>query len=278
MKTPLLAPIQDGLATLNDQLCFFLFAENELVRRLDDFSPKVAELYTTDVFGKNPYARTIHIRIEELKEFQVRNRTFTFGAYFSTSYEVFQDFYDRATQLLSEINSRTFVEVKDNRKEWAYLQTLIASSCAQPDQEIIDTLTYIRMRRNHFIHRNPSLADGIECIIKDKGLSLNNYWAEARQYLDFTNPDIAVFHEVETIDLMKLLRIIVIRLDENLSGNLLTDNIIKRIASEQLNGKSKPSTVADAERLSRKVKTLANMYYGRSCTIEEVLTVVNTLP
>src|SRR5689334_22589779 len=103
-KTPLLPIINKKLAALNDQFCFYLFLEHEFKQQLSDFSPVVSRLFTSDVFAKNVYAPKIHVKIEKIPEFQERSRSFTFGSYFSTSYEIVSDYLDTSSlNLLQQI-------------------------------------------------------------------------------------------------------------------------------------------------------------------------------
>src|SRR5208282_5361876 len=104
-KTPIRKQIVDRLIAMNDQLCFFLLIENEFHRRIADFGPGVHDAFTRDVFARSSYAPKINVRIGKLSAFQSANRSFTFGAYFSTSYEIASDFFEVAKELLRRTNS-----------------------------------------------------------------------------------------------------------------------------------------------------------------------------
>lgn len=181
-KTPVLPPIINTIAVINDQMMFFLFSEKEFLRRLSDFGPAASALYTTDVFSGNPYAKRLNVTLQKLPMIQRNNRSTTFGSYFSTAYEIASDYFELATILLKRCNGTTFRKVsKDSQGkalpiETAFIETLRASNSNLPDQEFINTMTYFRFRRNHFIHRSTQISPTFSTFILNEGSNLNKFW------------------------------------------------------------------------------------------------------
>jgi hypothetical protein len=137
MKTILLKKYLKRLANLNDQLCYFQFNRNELNKKLDDFGVNAKKLYLPDVFAQNNMAPRINVTLEKLPDFQLENQTVTFGSYIKDS-----------IQLLKDFNPLTYQCINNNELEEKYILSLINSSYIVIDREIIDTLKYIRLRRN----------------------------------------------------------------------------------------------------------------------------------
>ncbi|PCJ84764.1 MAG: hypothetical protein COA57_08720 [Flavobacteriales bacterium] len=262
MKTTLSKKYIDRLAALNDQLCFFQFNRNELNKRLSEFGTNAHSLFTPDVFAQNSMASRINVTIGDLPRFQELNQTFTFGAYISTSYEVISYYLRDSLDYLQSIEPLTFQLTNDRQLEEKYSLTLTSSGCSPIQRELIDTLKYIRLRRNHFTH----LADGLDPhfanLIATSGITLNNFWAGTIIGLDFTSTNVLMFNESETIDILMLLRIIVERLDAYLASNLSATGIITFIADREFS--SKPQRINNdvvKQRIS-KVKTLGKKDFG----------------
>lgn len=233
MKTILLGKYIKRLAALNDQLCFFQFNRNELNKRLGDFGPNALQLYTTDVFAQNPMAPRLNVTLRKLPDFQKSNQTFTFGAYISTSYEVVSNYLNDSIELLSEINATNFQLTNDNQPEEKYTRTLTSTGCSPVPREVIDTLKYIRLRRNHFTHLSTSLSNQFSLFISTTGSILNTYWAGTINSLDFTNANILEFNEDETVEILEILRIIVQTLDKHLAANFSNNDIATFIAKQE---------------------------------------------
>ena len=262
MKTPLLKKYLERLASLNDQLCFFQFNRNELNKRLNEFGPNVGALFTPDLFANNIMAPRINVTINELPRFQELNEKFTFGAYISTSYEVTSYYLRDSLDLLSQLNPRTFVLTNDIQLEEKYLLTLRSSSCTLPPRELIDTIKYIRLRRNLFTHIANTISTPLNSLIVAQGAALNAFWNSDLTDLDFQGMDVLSFKEGETIDLLKLLRIIVETLDSHLASNLSTNGMITYLAQEQF--ASKPQRINSdiiKARIS-KIKKLGKTTFG----------------
>jgi hypothetical protein len=217
-KTPIRKRIVERLASLNDQLCFFLMLEAELTKRLTDFGPNVQGAYTSDMFRQNIYAPKIHVKIGDLPAFQQANRTFTFGAYFSTSYEVAADFFGLALNFLRQANHITVSRLIREGPEETFARTVSAAKLNAPPPALLRTFSYARHRRNSIIHIASSVSPGFSKVANDFGSGVNQYWGATRSVLDFSKATISPLGEDECIALLKLLRISV----ESLDGHLAT--------------------------------------------------------
>lgn len=277
MKTSLLKKYIDRLASLNDQLCFFQFNRNELNKRLNDFGSNAGELFTPDLFANNVMAPRINVPIKELPRFQELNEKFTFGAYISTSYEVTSYYLRDSLDVLHQFNPSTYVVTNDNQLEEEYFLTLNSSNCTLPLRELIDTIKYIRLRRNLFTHIADSISPHMNNLIQTQGASLNSYWSHTLTSLDFESTDVLDFEEAETIDILKLLRIIVETLDANLANNLSKEGIITFLAQEQFASKpQRINTIVVKERI-RKIKALGQATFGVNLIDSDIEPIVSVI-
>src|SRR4029077_18729929 len=152
-KTELRKEYIRRIDALNDQLWYFLFTSEELNKQLDKYSSKAKNSFTTDLFSDNPYSKRIHVKAIDLQKHQDGNKKFTFGSYFSTCYEIASNYIRDVFDKMKFINSLTKYSW-DNRKEpERNLKNLfINNGLALPPAYILDTFTYLRLRRNHFTH------------------------------------------------------------------------------------------------------------------------------
>lgn len=270
MKTVLIKKYLERLSNLNDQLCYFQFTRNELNSRIDNFGENAKKLYLPDIFAQNNMAQRLNVTLGKLPEFQLQNQTFTFGAYIATSYEVASYYLEDSLELLKEFNPSTYQSNSNGQIEEKYFLTLVDSGYSSINREIIDTLKYIRLRRNHFTHLSTTLKPVFNDLITQEGNNLNTYWSSAINSLDFSSTDVEIFNEEETIEIIKLLRIIVEELDKNLSANLSHEGIIRYLS--KLTYEHNPQRVnADIiKQRIKKISSLAKQEFGVTLLDNEI--------
>lgn len=233
MKTPVQKPYIDKLSNLNDQLCFYQFNREELKQKLSNFSETANPLFTTDLFKNNQYAKKIHVTFEKLPEFQEQNETLNFGAYFSFSYEFLSSYIDDIILLIEKINGVSLTANEQKKEPEKRLKKAIEKcSLGTPNQELFDTIAYFRLRRNYFTHILDTLNSKFLDIVNVKGAGLNAYWSSARSELDFTQQNVDEFNENETIELLKIIKIVLKEVDEFVGGILNNVGVAEYITSE----------------------------------------------
>lgn len=268
VKTPLLAPFVSRLANLNDQFCYFLFASEEIDRRLSDFSEEIGHHFTSQVFANNSKSKRIYVTLDKLPDFKNNNEKFTFGAYFSTSYEIVTGYLESILNLLKSISGPTFVISKKDTPEESLQESLRLSNFQLPDIELIETLSYMRLRRNNFTHLHTKPNNPLSTLITNRGSSLNSYWGGSISKLDFTNTNLNDYTELETIDLLKVLRLIVEKLDECLAGSINANDIIAYLLSA-IHVSDNGNRLVKEENAS-KLKQLARMDFGLQMKTKDI--------
>jgi len=261
MKTPVRRAVLRTLEQLNDQLRFFTFAEHEMLDRLRDFSPEAQVHFTSDLFARNPYASRLHVRLETLPTFQEANRSFTFGSYVSTSYEVAATFFVRATSLAAECG----VPIKaaaDRAPEVKFAHNVVAAGWPPPDDDAVDLFTFVRHRRNAFVHLHSSPNRPYVEFCQRAGMKLNQRWQAARDVIDFTIPTIGGFGEPEAVACLKLLRIAVKAFDQYVAGALGESVIVTYLARRTYAKENVRMTEELARRRGRKIASLATQEFG----------------
>lgn len=276
-KTPLHSRVIKSVIKMNDQLQFYIFMNQEMKQRIDDFGPKVADQFTPDLFNKNPFSSKINVTLKQLRDFQIENEQFTLAVYFSTCYETASGYYELAHDLLSEINSATYMLSNSNNPESTLYKSLAASGYALPDFELIETLSYIRFRRNHFIHLSATPNTPFSNLIHGRGTALNSYWGSRtppQNRLDFSSDQIQHFAREEVIQLLGHIMIIFEELDGHIASLLDRNGVLTYLAKQRFGNKSAKINKDIAQQRAKTIRTLAVLEFGLHSTQEEIVPII----
>lgn len=212
-KTRVGRNIEAALTALNDQYTFFLFLEAQFLAQLSNLALTAGEKFTTEVFAGNRYASKIHVRLRALKAFGEAHRS-------AASYEIASSFTSDALEALQKSSLRPLNRPPHRTEgpEQYYMRALASWRLHLPASELIETLSFMRHRRNSLIHlgKTPSLS--FSSLAAQSGPHLNTFWAKAKVQIDFKIAETKPLEERETLDLLKLLRIIIQRLDTHFSS------------------------------------------------------------
>lgn len=238
MKTQYRKTVLKVLQGLNDQLCYFLFSSHEFSIGLDDYSPNAQGLFTTDLYSQNPYAPSIHVRVSNLPHFIDQITASTFGTYVSATYEVIAHYLMDASLLLADINAPQFKQISGNGvgPEEKLQKEITKAGYSPLNIADVATLTYYRLRRNHIIHRRSAIKPKFLKFISDNCNMLNHHWIGSVEKQDFSTHDIFAFGERETIDALKLLKIVFERVDSHVASILDVETVVDRLAKTEFAG------------------------------------------
>ncbi len=266
-KTPILSDILPRLEALNDQQWFFRLLEHEFMDRLNDSGPKIAQAYTTDIYARNPYSSRIHIKLSELPEFQAAHRALTFGAYFSTSYEIATKFFSSAIELLRVMMPGCIEEWNDfvGAPEGQYARLLADSTVATSTPVTactLETISYCRYRRNAFIHDNIAPPPAFSSLVSTHGTALNARWASEREDLDFRVPLTGTPNDKDIIVLFQLLRICLQELDVHLASLISPEAIARYIAVNRYGKQRTRMNIEIARSRASDIRKQAQLQFG----------------
>lgn len=260
-KTPLLKETISRLNAFNDQLCYFTFVEESFEQRLTEVDSSEQDLYTPQVFRGNSRAHRIHVKINELSDFRQATQSATFGAFASASYETIASYMKEALNLLRRMGvSQTTFEAGDKVEE--SLQSAIQEAGCKPvDQNVIEALTYFRLRRNQVVHLRAEPVETLKTLVRYSGPRLNNYW-HTREALDFKQVPGPELGELEVIDFIKLLRVCVRKLDEAVASGLDVFRILKVLDAELISEQPGLGGEQGYERRAQKLWYRVKELYG----------------
>jgi hypothetical protein len=253
-----------ALAALNDQYSFFLFLEYQFREQLQNLGKYRTEQYTSEAFPDNPFGPRIHVRVDRLGAFLDANRGVSFGAYLSTSYEVAASFPERTFELLKKTNASTvrFPPKRPEGPEQYYRRVIAASGYALPQQEILDTLSFIRYRRNAIVHLSSVPNAAYLKFVRSSGPILASYWKRSKVQINFSTATIGPPSERDTLDLLKLLRICSQNLDAHLASIIHIPGLISLEAYELFGTEHVRMNLFVREKRENKLLALLKLDFG----------------
>lgn len=228
-KTPIRNPYMKQLAAVNDQLCYYLFADKEVQRRLEGVPRSKAQLPTTDVFPDNEFSPRIRVNLGELESFRAGNRNSNCGLSFAMGTEYLMDYMADVQGLRRAISPSGYDQISADAEEEQLLKKLEKWGSSEVDVEIFVTARYLRLRRNHFIHNRSELSPGLTKFIRYESKPIDKFWRERTDLdgLDFSKHDVRTFAVQETLTLMKLLRVCLEEVDAAVASTLDYGDIVK---------------------------------------------------
>ncbi len=236
-KTPIKNLYLDRLAKVNDQLCYFHFADEELRQGLDRVQHDASAM-TTDAFPRNEYAKRIHVRFDSLLDFSNRARAVSAGTSITLGVEHLLSYISDMVQLKHEISRVPAVHNDTDSPEDYLAKSLQAWGVAMvnPITGFIKTIKYLRIRRNHIAHARIRPTNRCRQFIRQHSHELNRFWNErtAMDGLDFASEDISSFSEPEAYTCMKLLRVCVEEIDLVVASTFDESDLVRYLKREAL--------------------------------------------
>jgi hypothetical protein len=271
MKTPHRSESLSALARVNDQVCFMLFLDSHVGPQLQELAASRPGDFTPTVFPNNSFAERIYVPVGKLPQFRSEQLVTTLGVSFAFAVEQLLLYVETAIRHWVEVNG---ISYKLTEPIDACLQACVdkeAKKVIEPN--LIKTVKYLRLRRNHVIHAASALTAEFVKTLKYDGPVLQNHWKSKTTIpaVDFSSEAVRTFTADETISLIKLVRICVEEIDKFLAGELEGAQILKLLERDILrhHPELKVKGLAIAARRVRKVKKRAfELYALRAKTIE----------
>lgn len=258
---------------LNDQLWYYVFATEELNHQLANFSDKAKEIYTVDLFQNNPHSSRIHVKVGKLNAFQEENKNATFGAYFGMCYEICSKYIITAFDTLISMNLLTNFNGGRGLGPEEKLEKLLQDEGLSPiPNYIIDTVSYLRLRRNHYTHISDAPDNKLSEFIINKASNINTYWATPGTIiqLDFTKQLIRDFTLLETIELIKLTRICIQTIDSHIAGLLNINAVIQFEIDKELHGKRMRFNQITKTSFINKIKGKCRLDFDLNAEVQDI--------
>lgn len=264
MKSHILRKFESKLEEMNDQLCYFLFSDVEVSNVFSEITFNVSGSFTTEVFVDNKFSKRLNIKVDALAE--LRNKAFHSLVSMSViaSVEYLLSFIEEIEVFCSQVIPSEFDSIKCKEPEEQLKVNLNSWLGSEPKSEIIKTIKYLRLRRNHIAHVRESLSEGYNSLIKNDSNHLNNYWSKQTTELkdfDFAKKNYAEFEIDEVFALINLSRICMREIDSSILLSIPEEAIANYelpyfLENKKLNG-------LELDRKSRKFSAFLMHKYGK---------------
>lgn len=264
-KTPLGGRFTRQLIRVNDQLCFAALQQSEFLKQLEPLAQARGKEFTTDVFPDNPYAETIHRRLDDIKQFSKEAEQIALQMGIIAAVEYVLVYMDEVTRLRETLHPQAGPHIHHEAEE-EKLRLKVerwSTSVGRTNAVKVDyfrTLGYFRLLRNHYAHVNEAPSHAFSDHIRLQGTLLNSFWK--KQITDVRGIDFKTLAKKDlTPDLafgvMNLLRVCVQLIDQMVANTLLLTEVIEWTVREiWIDAKNRKLST---ERFSSKVATRLRM-------------------
>lgn len=273
-KTPHRSESLSALARVNDQVCFMLFLDSHVGPELQQLAVDKPNDFTPTVFPSNPFAVRINVPVGRLPQFRNEQLVTALGVSFAFAVEQLLLYIENAIRHWAEVNglSCQITEPIDDCLE-SFVVKVAQKSFGK---NLVKTIKYLRLRRNHVIHSASELSAELVKTLKYDGPKLQKHWEAESTIpgLNFSSEAVRTFSADETISLIKLVRICVEEVDNFFAGELKGEQVLRLLERDLLvrQPELKANGPVIAARRVRKVKKRAfEMYALRAKTNEVAL-------
>jgi len=272
MKTPILRKYETKLVEVNDQLCYFLFSDAEVEAHLDKTTAESGEAFTTNIFPDNRFSERLHIKVSALPLFRKQAFHTTAGVSLIAAVEYMLYYIEEIERYRAKVLPSVHDSLHSNKPEEQLENKLKEWSGKAPNNAIIKTIKYLRLRRNHIAHLNDEMSQDFKSLIRNDATQLNNYWKSRETEIydfDFAKTDFSLFSESESLALINLTRVCLKIIDEIILSTIEPTiiaqyEIIEFLKKKSING------LTDSKKSSKFRGMLVSKYgSGIGCTDEE---------
>jgi hypothetical protein len=232
MRTEELRDFDKRLSAINKNFAHSLFLSEQFVIDNSELISSNPEALSGKVYTNNPYSKSFNYRLKDIPEAINDYRDSAFTSFYLTIYSTFDLYVENLFTLVSAILPKSWRRPDNTPTLYAiflYLGSIITNHI---DQNELETLDYIRWRRNSLVHADGKPSPSLSGVIKNKGRKLNLYWQNAGIKLtavDFASKRIDQFHSREIVDIIQLLRAVAKKIDQEALTLLKKANILDYI-------------------------------------------------
>ena len=277
VKSPPFRIFEAKLARMNDLLCYYLFSDAEVEASLSRISSAKLARYTTETFPANPYAGRLHIRTNTLEKFRKLAFHTSVGVSLVGAVEFLLNYIKDIEGFRALVLPTPHDGIRTEKPEEQLNQKLQAwSEGCQFDGELVKTIRYLRLRRNHFAHVREEMSQEFKHLLKNDAHHLNKYWASQPTDLydfNFSDSDFSKSASNEALALINLVRVCQKKIDACVMSSVGRLDIARYEAPSFLvNPKHRN---LDGSRQADKFRGFLKFKYGKGfeCTDTEFFTI-----
>jgi len=276
MKSKELKTYHKTLSELNNSFTHYNFIwEQFRIDYLEKIDLSHDTRMTTEVFEKNKVVETHKISMNKLEDEHLKTKSTLYDGIFVLIFTYFENYLKSLMKFAIQVDSNLLsidspiTEDKPDKILIDKFFNRIDISKSELENELIETLDYLRLKRNRLIHKNAeSISRSLRTLINGSGNNLNQYWNErlpkSLQGINFSSSENANFINwnilIDTINSMKG---ITFDIDELVINKLSKRKIFNQIVLPEylsmLKGRAK---VTNIEKLIGSFERFSKTEYG----------------
>lgn len=217
------------LSTINRNFTHGLFLGEQFLVDHSKQIRKFPETMTSVLFTKNSYHKKFNFRLKNIPSEIINYQKASFEGFYIFMYSIYELYTEDLFEFVGDVLKKKMIKHKNN----SYLENIF-NNIGIPINSIIsnrdiNTLEYIRLRRNSLVHASGIPSKKLLDLITNDGQKMNNHWKSTTiklKLLDFSLAPVKDFDEEEIIDSIMILRDIVRRIDNALLNTIEKENLI----------------------------------------------------
>ncbi len=232
MRTEELKNFKERLSAINRNFSHGLFLSEQFLIDNSELLKSESEALSREIYIKNSYRAHFNYKLkdipEEIKEYQKS----TFISFYVFMYSAFELYIENFSIFIGEIMKNKVKKINNISELECVFIYFGKNIRTYINPEELETLDYIRLRRNCLVHANGKPSKILIRLITTKGHQLNAYWQNTRikpNTIDFSSVQIEQFSEREIIDSIMILRELASKIDQKVLSFLGKKRIIDHV-------------------------------------------------
>jgi len=228
MRTELLSEFYRKCSEINADVTLSLFITTQFykdnISNIDNNPESLSSVFYKD----NIYSKSFNIRLKNIPDLVSENLIFISKSSYILLWTEFELYLKDMIKLIASITG----EKRDKNESDLNNVFIVAKTDINNHLKSyeIDTINYIRKRRNQLTHKGGGIKKELLDIIKNKGNDINNYWRDIglpMNALNFNDQLINGIDDREVIDIIRLLRALSAKIDHSTLTAIKKEDIIK---------------------------------------------------
>lgn len=235
MRTEEFRDFDNRVSTINRNFSHSVFLSEQFLIDNTETIRSNPEGLSGKLYASNPYSKHFNYKLGAVSEvIEDYKRTSFIGTYILI-YSTFESYTESLFTLVKAITNKRWNRPNDKstlEAIYLYLNSDVANHLDRGQNEI-NTLDYIRLRRNSLIHADGKPSHKLAKLIKDNGQALDSYWQGELGKVNsadlFSSMQIDRFRFWEIIDIMRIVRAMAKKIDGQVLTLLKKEDIIAYI-------------------------------------------------
>ena len=262
MRTKQLLNLHKELSELNCHYSHYLFISEQFSKENSELIKRNGEQFVETVYKENIFASQFNVRLNELPQEIEKTKQFIIRSFYLLSFSNFEIFCRDIYHFIAQ-----FKKLAELHTKYSPINQIIENLSLKDDfsKEEINTLIYLKLRRNALIHRDSKRAAQGELIkhIKATGKDLNKFWRKQKVKitdLDFSRRNNFFYCSEKTaIELINIIRRLAEKLDFTIIQKIDENKLLELIVNDF---KSTYSDSVKGNNLIKKFNHFALIEYG----------------